>query len=93
MKAAPVLIALVTLELVLLGIEAALVRGLGQQAIAAALLAAPASEAALLGLGAVLARIGAHALVPAAIALAAGVAATRWVTARRAFARRAGASR
>lgn len=83
MKGTTVITVLLALEVALVGIEAVVVRCLGQQAIAAALLSAPTSEAALLGLGAVLARIGAHALVPAAIALALGAMATRWLTTRR----------
>ena len=80
MKGTTVLAVLLALELALVATEQVLVRSLGQQAIAAALLAAPTGEAALLGLGAVLARIGAHALVPAAIALVLGALLTHHLT-------------
>ena len=83
MKGTTVLGLLLAIEVALVVVEELVVRSLGQQAIAAALLAAPTSEAALLGLGAVLARIGAHALVPAAFAVALGAVLTDRLTTRR----------
>lgn len=82
MTARRVLGSLVVLELALLIAEPLLVRSLGQQAIAAAMLTAPTGGPALLGLAAVLARIGARALVPAAIALAVAALVARRLTAR-----------
>lgn len=68
----------VALEIAALLAERMLVVVLGKQAIAAAMLTAPASGAAVLGACAVLARIAGHALIPAAAALVAGVAVVRW---------------
>lgn len=82
MTARRVLGALVVLELALRIAEPLLVRSLGQQAIAAAMLTAPTGGPALIGLAAVLARIGARALVPAAIALVLGALVARRLTAR-----------
>ena len=87
-----VLGAVVALELALLVAEQLLVRVLGLQAIAAAMLTAPTGGPALLGLAAVLARIGARALVPAAIAFVAGALLARRLTAPRASAPRVAAS-
>lgn len=57
---------LLALELGALLGEAALVAQIGQEPIAAAMLTAPTSTTALLGVAAVLARIAGRALLPAA---------------------------
>ena len=77
------LLALIGLEAAALITEAALVSGIGQQPIAAAMLTAPTSATALLGVAAVLARIAGHALVPAASALLLVVRAARCAGPRR----------
>jgi hypothetical protein len=73
------LAALLALDVLALAAEPLLARSVGQSPIAAAMLTAPASETAILGLGAVLARIAGHAILPAAVALVAAAALVRRV--------------
>lgn len=63
-----VLFVLLGLELAALLGEVALVAQIGQEPIAAAMLTAPTSTTALLGVAAVLARVAGRALLPAAAA-------------------------
>lgn len=73
------LLAVVVEAALLLG-ELMVVRAIGQQAIAAAMITAPRTEAAVLGAGAVLLRITAHAIFPASMAFL-----MAWTAARRLF--------
>ncbi len=70
------LVAIVIEAALLLG-EMIAVRAIGQHAIAAAMITAPRSEAAIFGACAVVLRITAHALFPALVAFVMARAATR----------------